>query len=160
MIGPGADMNRVMLIGTCIGFIFGMSPAFASAAPTVEVIVDDLGADAKRCGLDRASLESTASLVLTNKGLQVSTDKQDVHLYVQVMSILVSVGCVASLNVSILSNLFPMKSVNGFTRRKSGIVGELCGRGVLVTRPVRDMKETLLKRVEEMTLACLGDLEY
>lgn len=156
-------MKNALLAGPLVlGLLMlGMGVAKGNDAPSMNILVEDLEEEAARaCGIDESSIESIATLTLRNNGIQVSAEDHPVYLYVHVTMIVNNAGCIANLRVSVVSDLFPKASLDGFKPRSRAATAELCVKGVLLTESRGGMRDKILSKVEENTKLCLGELEY
>lgn len=146
-------------------------PAEAQTRPRVQVVIEPLEQgsapqSAARCGLTKASLESTSTLALGNLGILAGTEDPKVNsafLYVSVMTMQPTERtCLFATEVALQAYTAPdvaRQAIGGFRpKRRSHTV--LCQEHRVDFATVALSGAMVLRNLDGMVKLCLGNLEY
>lgn len=144
-----------------LAFMLIAFPLVASAQqkPVLRIMVEELDAEAIRCGITESAIESIAALTLRNNGILVSS-KADPFLYVVINAMDIGNSrCVINLGVSV--NVFRRQTpIGGFNSRSGVATIEFCRQSVVGHTSQSRGAIFVSQGLENQIKICLGNLEY
>ena len=150
-------MNRT-LRSVAVALFVGCATAHAA---TIEIVVERSAADAEKCNVSGAQLESIARLTLRNSRLDPAGGLLSPYLYIRPTVMQTAGGlCVAEIGVSI-RQLIPTPAGLAFKPAKIQVVAiVLCEEGAILSGPAYNFGERIVTAVEQKIKVCLGQLDY
>jgi hypothetical protein len=150
------------LVWVLAAFVHGQT--WAQAKPGLNILVEDLNANAIKCGINQSSIESIAALTLRNNGIRVTNNESGVPylgLVATVLSLPTS-GCAVSYSVNIFGFIpMPAGGIGGLkaSHMPFTVRAQLCHRGAVLIMRSGD-SSYFLEGVERLVKSCLDSLTY
>jgi hypothetical protein len=137
--------------------------AARAEAPSVQILVDGVDDDARRCGLSQDSISSQVAITLRALGIRISETRTNPWLYVNVNVLDGPAACIANIQVRLegMSAEDISRAPMGGFHSRDGRFTSLCEYEYVASQPRQlDPAAALLKNVEMVTKTCLGKVDY
>jgi hypothetical protein len=156
----GGNMSRLCIATALILTTMGPMSAYAQTQPTLSILIEDMDADARKCGVDMQTLRAPAVLTLRNNRIRVSDTRTYPFLYINAVFLPVNNGasCVNSISVSI-EDVDKAIVRNGFKADKpeSAILCSARGAGI---SQLHNTTKQVFELVERYVKRCLANVDY
>ena len=156
-------MSRLCIATALILTTMGPMSAYAQTKPTLQIIIEEIGEPAEKCGVNKQTLRAPAVLTLRNNGISVSDAGTEPHLYIQAIMLAVNNMCTWSLSIQIRD--YESATMRGrFKKNRAELSGLeailMCSETSLGVSTKNGVVKQLSDFVEQSLKLCLSKVDY
>lgn len=135
------------------------------AKPNLQIVIENIDAEGRRCGVDPDSLDSVSRLTLSNNGISSSRFLSNPYLYVRALAQETfaggrAIGCTIYLEVSAQAVEVVPNKINGFAPRRLRVNVPLCRSGTIFSGSKPSLPASVSRNLEQQIKLCLSELDY